>query len=70
MSLIARLSFIAHQWRGSDNINLKGWVAHPLILNPLQTNDYDCGLWVLAALAAVPRGSHRPGMCEEDMIAF
>ncbi|KAG2046020.1 hypothetical protein BDR06DRAFT_985702 [Suillus hirtellus] len=70
MNLIARLSSIAHQRCGSASIDLKGWVARPLILNPLQTNGYDCGLWVLAALAAVLWGSHRPGMCEEDMIAF
>ncbi|KAG1879878.1 hypothetical protein F4604DRAFT_1923085 [Suillus subluteus] len=70
MNLIARLSFIAHQRCGSHKVDLKGWVAHPLTVNPLQTNNYDCGLWVLAALAAVVRGAHRPGMHEEDMIAF
>ncbi|KAG1888274.1 hypothetical protein F4604DRAFT_1877402 [Suillus subluteus] len=70
MNLIARLSSIAHQWRGSDRIDLKGWVARPLTLDPLQTNGYDCGLWVLATLAAVLWGAHRSGMCEEDMIAF
>ncbi|KAG1836304.1 hypothetical protein F4604DRAFT_1886125 [Suillus subluteus] len=70
MNLIARLSSIAHQRRGSDRIDLKGWVARPLTLDPLQTNGYDCGLWVLATLAAVLQGAHRSGMCEEDMIAF
>ncbi|KAG1779269.1 hypothetical protein EV702DRAFT_1195245 [Suillus placidus] len=70
MNLIARLSSIAHQRRGSDRIDLKGWVARPLTLNALQTNGYDCGLWVLATLAAVLRGAHRSGICEEDMIAF
>ncbi|KAG1878248.1 hypothetical protein F4604DRAFT_1880298 [Suillus subluteus] len=70
MNLIARLSSIAHQWHGSDRIDLRGWVARPLTLDPLQTNGYNCGLWVLATLAAVLRGAHRSGMCEEDMIAF
>lgn len=70
MNLIARLLSIAHQRRGSHIVDLKGWVARPLSINPLQTNSYDCGLWVLAALAAVLRGAHRPGMREEDMIAY
>jgi Ulp1 family protease len=70
MNLIARLSSIAHQRRGSDYRDLKGWVAQPLIDHPLQTNGYDCGLWVLAAIVAVLRGAHRPGMREEDMVAF
>ncbi|KAG1842228.1 hypothetical protein F4604DRAFT_1884792 [Suillus subluteus] len=60
-------------WKTDDKVNridLKGWVARPLTLDPLQTNGYNCGLWVLATLAAVLRGAHRSGMCEEDMIAF
>jgi Ulp1 family protease len=53
MKLIARLSSIAHDHRGSDLMDIKGWVARPLVVQPLQTNGYDCGLWVLAAIAAV-----------------
>ncbi|KAG2048172.1 hypothetical protein BDR06DRAFT_896156, partial [Suillus hirtellus] len=32
-----------------------------------QTNGYDCGVWVLAAIAAVLRGRHVTGLCEDDM---
>ncbi|KAG0694725.1 hypothetical protein DFH29DRAFT_791424, partial [Suillus ampliporus] len=51
-------------------IDIKGWVARPLVVRPLQTNSYDCSLWVLAAIAAVLRGAHCPGMREDNMIAF
>lgn len=34
---------------------------------PVQTNGYDCGVWVLAAVAAVLRGRHVTGLCEDDM---
>jgi Ulp1 family protease len=70
MKLVARLSSIAHQRRGSNKIDLKGWIARPLIVQPLQTNNYDCGLWVLAAIEAVLRGYHSPGMREGDIAAF
>ncbi|KAG2156682.1 uncharacterized protein EDB93DRAFT_1238950 [Suillus bovinus] len=70
MNLIARLSSIAQQRRGSHPVDLTGWVACPLTVHPLQTNSYDCGLWVLAALAAVLRGAHTPGIYEKDMISF
>ncbi|KAG2121677.1 hypothetical protein BD769DRAFT_1629375 [Suillus cothurnatus] len=58
MKLIAWLLSIAQDHRGSDLIDIKGWVARPLVVQPLQTNGYDCGLWVLAVIAA------------DNMIAF
>ncbi|KIK11113.1 hypothetical protein PISMIDRAFT_123271, partial [Pisolithus microcarpus 441] len=36
----------------------------------IQTNGYDCGLWVLAQIAAVLRGCEITGLREEDMIMF
>ena len=36
----------------------------------LQTNDYDCGLWVLASIAAVIQGHDAMGLVESDMPAF
>ena len=36
----------------------------------LQTNGYDCGLWVLATVAAVFRGYDATGLTEGDMLAF
>ncbi|KIK14419.1 hypothetical protein PISMIDRAFT_117052, partial [Pisolithus microcarpus 441] len=35
-----------------------------------QTNGYDCGLWVLAQIAAMLRGYKITGLREEDMIRF
>ncbi|KIK11372.1 hypothetical protein PISMIDRAFT_122801 [Pisolithus microcarpus 441] len=37
---------------------------------PLQSNDYNCGLWCLAQMAAVLRGFDLTGLCEWDMLAF
>ncbi|OSD03347.1 hypothetical protein PYCCODRAFT_1477197 [Trametes coccinea BRFM310] len=34
------------------------WEAYPLAETPLQTNGYDCGVWVLACIAALLRGYH------------
>ncbi|KAJ7745942.1 hypothetical protein DFH07DRAFT_748628, partial [Mycena maculata] len=34
---------------------------------PLQTNSYDCGLWVLCTMAAVMRGQTLPAATEADM---
>jgi Ulp1 family protease len=53
MKLIAWLLSIAQDHRGSDLIDIKGWVARPLVVQPLQTNGYDCGLWVLTVIAVV-----------------
>ena len=36
----------------------------------IQNNDYDCGLWVLAQMAAVLRGFHITGLRENDMSTF
>ena len=36
----------------------------------LQTNDYDCGLWVLATVAAILQGHDAMGLREGDMPAF
>jgi len=36
----------------------------------MQTNGYDCGLWVLAQVAAVLRGYDITNLREEDMGGF
>jgi len=41
-----------------------------LQLEPLQSNGYDCGLWVLAQIAAVLRGYDITNLCEGDMRGF
>jgi len=37
---------------------------------PIQSNNYDCGLWVLAQTAAVLRGFDVTGLHEDDMPMF
>lgn len=58
MKLIVRLSTIAgaHGHCAVPQANFEGWVANPLIVKSLQTNGYDCGVWVLAGIWAVLRG--------------
>ncbi|KAG2096052.1 uncharacterized protein F5147DRAFT_747619 [Suillus discolor] len=65
--LIARFIAIARQHGHHVHIDLEGWVARPLNIKCLQNNDFDCGLWILAAIFAVVRGSHITGLHERDM---
>ncbi|KAJ2915397.1 hypothetical protein MD484_g5045, partial [Candolleomyces efflorescens] len=46
------------------------WNAHPIVFTPLQTNGYDCGVWILACVAAVLRGKHVPFMSESEVNSF
>jgi hypothetical protein len=46
------------------------WDIRTVTPRLLQTSTYDCGLWVLAAIAAVLAGRHLPGLKEEDMGGF
>ncbi|KAG6907112.1 hypothetical protein DXG01_010488 [Tephrocybe rancida] len=48
----------------------EGWTARPVLLRPCQTNGYDCGVWVLATIAAVLCGFHCSGLLESDMQAL
>jgi Ulp1 family protease len=44
--------------------------AHKFQVDCLQTNSYDCGLWVLASIAAVLQGFDMTGFSETDMPWF
>lgn len=37
---------------------------------PLQTNDYDCGIWLLASVAAILRGYDVTGLDEGNILHF
>lgn len=50
--------------------NLDAWTARPILTEPVQSNNYDCGLWVLAQMTAVLRGFEITGLYENDMPAF
>ncbi|KAG1724201.1 uncharacterized protein EDB91DRAFT_1239990 [Suillus paluster] len=56
MKLICRLLMVAHQRDQEVHIDMDGWVACPLTVRPLQTNGYDCRVWILAAIIAVLHG--------------
>ncbi|KIJ59526.1 hypothetical protein HYDPIDRAFT_100554, partial [Hydnomerulius pinastri MD-312] len=51
-------------------IDVHGWTARPTTTLPLQTNSYDCGIWVMATIAAVLCGFDATGLTEADMAAF
>ncbi|KAG1879476.1 hypothetical protein C8R48DRAFT_767734 [Suillus tomentosus] len=67
MKLVCRLLMVARQRGKEVHIDLDGWVARPLNLKPYQTNGYDCGVWILAAMIAVLRGHHITGLREDEM---
>ncbi|KAJ7584471.1 hypothetical protein C8J56DRAFT_1053928 [Mycena floridula] len=70
-NLITRLVGLAGSKGHSIDIDLgQPWVARPLSLEPVQSNGHDCGLWVLAAIAAVLRGFCTPGITERLMCGF
>ncbi|KAH7905408.1 hypothetical protein BJ138DRAFT_1230003, partial [Hygrophoropsis aurantiaca] len=70
MTLISRLLVIAQKRYNGVQMNLSGWVARPVTVEPLQTNGYDCGIWVLAATTSVLRGFGVSGMHERHMAAM
>ncbi|KAG6849270.1 hypothetical protein H0H93_009877 [Arthromyces matolae] len=45
----------------------EGWEVNPTLVQPCQTNGYDCGIWVLATIGAFLNGSHRTDLREQDM---
>ncbi|KIK79744.1 hypothetical protein PAXRUDRAFT_36366 [Paxillus rubicundulus Ve08.2h10] len=70
MKLITRLISLAREHHSEGDVDVCSWVARPLTIIPLQSNGYDCGIWVLAVVAATLRGFHTTGMQEEDMTSF
>lgn len=67
MKLVVRLLTIARQRHSGVQIDLDGWTPLELNAKPCQSNTYDCGLWVLAAITAVLRGRHVTNLHEERM---
>lgn len=72
MKLIARLLSITRQRNHAVRINVDfdGWVARPLMTKAVQTNGFDCGVWVLAVIVATLRGYHCTALGEDDMHLF
>lgn len=67
MKLIERFLTIARQRHSGVEIDLDGWKTRAINAKPCQSNTYDCGLWVLAAMTAVLRGRHVTNLQEEQM---
>ncbi|KAH7905365.1 hypothetical protein BJ138DRAFT_1138299 [Hygrophoropsis aurantiaca] len=68
MMLISRLLAIAQKHHGVIWRDMSGWIARPV--QPTQTNGFDCGVWVLAAITSVLRGFEATGMHESQMAAM
>ncbi|KAG2088061.1 uncharacterized protein F5147DRAFT_727168 [Suillus discolor] len=67
MTLIDRYLTIARQRHSDVQIDLEGWQGRMLNVAPCQSNAYDCGLWILAAMIAVLRGRHFSNLDETQM---
>jgi hypothetical protein len=67
MSLVSRMVLLANKHHHQLHIINEGWTARPVSVQLRQTNGFDCGLWVLAGVAAVLQGYHVTGFAESDM---
>ncbi|KAF8722731.1 hypothetical protein AX14_009587 [Amanita brunnescens Koide BX004] len=65
--VLARLRTIAKQGGHAMDVGHGSWTVRPLTTGRLQTNQYDCGLWVLGTIAATLRGYDLPDLTEDDM---
>ncbi|KAG9309099.1 hypothetical protein JVU11DRAFT_10983 [Chiua virens] len=71
MKLLARLQHIACQHDHVMHADVSAeWIARPLVVETLQTNGYDCGVWVLATVATTIRGFDVTGLSEKDLPLF
>ncbi|KIM68029.1 hypothetical protein SCLCIDRAFT_20492 [Scleroderma citrinum Foug A] len=70
MKLITQLLNIASKKHPGVQVDRCPWIACPTTIQALQTNDYDCGVWVLATVAAILRGHDAMGLKEGDMLTF
>ncbi|KAK7064632.1 hypothetical protein R3P38DRAFT_2492092 [Favolaschia claudopus] len=73
MLLITRLVALAnrnsHALHVTTEDPMEKWEAHPLFQpgHPRQTNDYDCGIWVLSMMAAFMRGHSDTRLIESNI---
>lgn len=71
MRLVARLSTLARRsgYQGLPE-DFTGWNAQPLQVRAVQTNGYDCGMWVLAVILSVLQGHETTSMGESHIEAL
>ncbi|KZP30810.1 hypothetical protein FIBSPDRAFT_1038058 [Athelia psychrophila] len=70
VALIRRLCAISPRALDNSVSPTQEWVAYPALVHSVQTNNHDCGIWVLASIAAVLKGFHTTGLTETDMPGF
>ncbi|KAG6819938.1 hypothetical protein H0H93_007262 [Arthromyces matolae] len=71
LSFIKQLVVNANRHNHDLQVAANGsWTARSIQLSPCQSNGYDCGLWVLATIAALLSGAHSSGLVEADMPIF
>ncbi|KAF8836910.1 hypothetical protein BDN67DRAFT_991962 [Paxillus ammoniavirescens] len=70
IKLITRLLNITKKKHLEVQADSFGWVACLTATLPLQKNGYDCGIWILATIAAVLQGYNTTGLKGADMPAF
>ncbi|KAJ7593008.1 hypothetical protein C8J56DRAFT_1045445 [Mycena floridula] len=70
VDLVQGLIDLANKNGHDLNVPVNEWIVTPIVnsSSKLQTNGYDCGVWVLAMIFAVLRGAERMGgLQERDM---
>ncbi|KAG6810053.1 hypothetical protein H0H92_013548 [Tricholoma furcatifolium] len=68
VSFVARLLLLAKQNGKSTPAVSSQWIARPTVVQPKQTNSVDCGIWVIANVAAVLAGYATTGMVEYNIL--
>lgn len=68
MHLIALISTLASRnGHPCAQTDFTAWTAYPLQLQAVQTNGYDCGMWILAMILSVLQGYNSTSMVEADI---
>lgn len=67
MEFTTRLVLLANQNGHPLHIVTEEWTARPVLIQPRQTNGFDCGLWVLSNITAVLSGYPVTGLAEADI---
>ena len=70
LNLITRLRSLAALHDIPFMTPLHDWTTTPISVDAIQSNSYDCGLWVLAGALAILCGFDASGLAEDDMPWF
>ncbi|KAG7091663.1 hypothetical protein E1B28_010684 [Marasmius oreades] len=68
--VVSRLIAAAREHGHPFSIPMSNWIAQPVTLQRLQSNGYDCGVWILYVMTAVLRGAMIPNTTEEEIATF